>query len=266
LYGAFGGGATAMLDAATFFVSAFMLSLLRVPDIARQERGDVRFLDEVVSGARHLLRTPELRRMVVVFGLALIVVGSLEPAVFALVDHGLHRSPEFIGLLGMLEGLGSIAGGILAGRALRARPELVVLGAASIICGIGVAPLAIARLAPVFVGSVLLGVGIAGLNVGYFTLLQRRTGTELQGRVFAASETILNIPYATSLGVGAAIIDGVGFRAVYLVNAAAITAAGLYLLLARPPSPRHGMEISRERLASGEGLVPPDHPSGSDLA
>jgi MFS family permease len=265
LYGAFGGGATAVLDSATFFGSALFLSLLRVPDIAKVERTDEPFLQEVLQGARHLFRTPDLRRMVIVFVLALCVVGTLEPAVFALVDQGLHRSPEFVGLLGMLQGMGSVAGGILAGRVLRKGRELSVLGAGSLVGGIGLAPLALARLAPVFAGLFAVGVGIAALNVGYFTLLQRRTANELQGRVFAATETILNVPYAASIGVGAALIASVGFRAIYLTNAAVLSACGLYLLLARPPAPRPSAEVASKRLRSPEGIVPPDGaPSGHD--
>jgi MFS family permease len=261
LYGAFGGGATAMLDSATFFASALFLSLLRVPDIAKTTPTDEPFLQEVLQGARHLFRTPDLRRMVIVFGLALCVVGTLEPAVFALADQGLHRTPEFVGLLGMLEGLGSVAGGILAGRVLRSGRELTVLGAGSLVAGLGLAPLALARLAPVFAGLFAVGVGIAALNVGYFTLLQRRTGNELQGRAFAASETILNLPYAASIGLGAALITTVGFRPIYLTNAVVLSVCGLYLLLARPPGGSLVSEVARERLHAPEGIVPPDAPS-----
>ncbi len=261
LYGEFGGGATAMLDSATFFASALFLSLLHVPDITKTKPIEESFLQEVLQGARHLFRTPDLRRMVIVFGLALCVVGTLEPAIFALADQGLHRTPEFVGLLGMLEGLGSVAGGILAGRVLRSGRELTVLGAGSLVAGLGLAPLALARLAPVFAGLFAVGVGIAALNVGYFTLLQRRTGNELQGRVFAASETILNMPYAGSIGLGAALITTVGFRAIYLTNAVVLSVCGLYLLLARPPGGSIVSEVARERLLAPEGTVPPDAPS-----
>jgi predicted MFS family arabinose efflux permease len=235
LYGLFGGGATAMLDAATFFASAAFLWMLRVPDIARTERSGETFLREVSQGARHLFRTPDLRRMVLVFVIALCVVGLLEPAIFALVDEGLHRSPEFVGVLGMVQGLGSVAGGVMAGRILRRGRELWMLGAGSLVAGLGLAPLALARLAPVFAALLVIGAGIAALNVAYFTLLQRRTANELQGRVFAASETILNAPYAASIGLGAALIGTVGFRAIYVTNAVVLSACGLYLLIARPP-------------------------------
>lgn len=257
LYGAFGGGATAMLDAASFFASAFVLSLLRVPDIGRTRSRDASFTREVSEGIRHVVGTPELRLLVIVFAIALCVVGFLEPALFSLVDDGLHRPPEFIGIIAMVQGVGAVAGGVVAGRGLRRFAELKVIGAGSLLLGIGLAPVATAVLPAVFAGTVALGVGLAALNVGYFTILQRRTSVRLQGRVFAATETVLNLPYAGSIGLGAALVGTLGFRPMYLVNAVVLAACGVYLLMTKvgPAEPRG--EVAEGRPQSLEGIVPP---------
>jgi MFS family permease len=257
LYGAFGGGATAIVDAATFFGSAIALSLLRVPDIVRDRARTERFLREVSEGIRHLVRTPELRRMVIVFLIGLSVVGFLEPAIFALVDQGLRRRPEFVGVLAAVQGAGSIVGGLIAGRALSRIRELAVLGLGAIVTGVGLAPLAIARVPVVLGGVVAVGMGVAALNVGYFTILQRRTSVRLQGRVFAASEALLNIPYAGSIGLGAALVGVIGFRAMYLVNAVVLSACGLALLLSKVGPSVPSDEVAEERLRAPEGIVPP---------
>jgi len=52
----------------------------------------------------------------------------------------------------------------------------------------------------------------------------------LQGRALAASDAIVDIPFAAAIAVGAAIIEPVGFRPVYLAVAASFTAVGLALL------------------------------------
>jgi MFS family permease len=257
LYSAFGGGATAALDASTFFASAIVLWFLRVPDITRSQRRDGSFAAEVAGGIRHVVRTPELLRLVIVFALALCVVGFLEPAIFALVDRGLHRGPEFIGVIATVQGAGSVVGGVLAGRLLRRVRELVVIGAGAILLGMGLAPLALATLPAVFSGAVAIGVGVAALNVGYVTILQRRTSTELQGRVFAASEAILNLPYAASIALGAALVGTIGFRRMYLVNAVVLGACGLYLLLTKVEPAGPDRDVGVERLHTGEGIVPP---------
>jgi MFS family permease len=257
LYGAFGGGATAVLDASTFFVSAFVLWLLRVPDIAAAERADPSFLGEVSQGIRHILRTPELRRMVVVFAVAMGVVGFLQSALFALVDDGLGRGPEFVGIIATVQGAGSVAGGLAAGPLLRRIRELTVIGAGTLMIGVGLAPIALATLPPVLVGCVAVGAGIAMLNVGYVTILQRRTGVRLQGRVFAASETVLTVPFAASIGAGAALVGVVGFRPMYLANAVVLAACGVYLLRSKVGPAEAAVDVPAERLHTAEGVVPP---------
>lgn len=257
LYGAFGGGATAALDAATFFASALILWRLRVPDLARDGRGETSFASEVSEGIRHVLRTPELRRLVFVFAVALGVVGFLQPALFALVDEGLGRPPEFVGVIATVQGAGSVVGGILAGRLLRRVRELAVIGGGTALTALGLAPLALASLPFVFAGVVAVGVGIAALNVGYVTILQRRTSVRLQGRVFAASETVLNLPFAVSIGVGSALVGTVGFRPMYVANAVVLAACGLYLLRTRVGRATPGERVAEERLHTGEGIVPP---------
>ncbi|MGZ8625945.1 MAG: MFS transporter [Actinomycetota bacterium] len=257
LYGAFGGGATAALDAATFFASALVLWRLRVPDLTRNASGEASFLAEVSEGIRHVRRTPELARLVVVFAIALCVVGLLQSALFALVDEGLGRGPGFVGVIATVQGAGSIVGGVAAAWALRRVRELVVIGGGTLLTGLGLAPLALATLPAVFAGVIAVGVGIAALNVGYMTILQRRTSPRLQGRVFAASETVLNLPFAASIGVGAALVGTIGFRPMYVVNGVVLGACGLYLVLTRVGRAAPSGEVARERLHTIEGVVPP---------
>jgi MFS family permease len=143
-----------------------------------------------------------------------------------------------------------------------------------VLCGLGLAPLALATVPAVFAGCFALGVGLSIVMVGYFTLLQRRTANELQGRVFAAAETALNIPYAASIGAGAALIATVGFRVMYLVNAVVLGLCGVYLLASRvrpveipevieelSDGARAGVEArpaAAETTRLPQGIVPPE--------
>ena len=115
LYVLSGGGLVAIVDAATFLLSARALTLVRAPDIARAKRGRVR-TSELVAGFRHFFATPVLRAILpaVVFGAG--GVGLAEVIPFAVVHDGLHRRGAFLGVLGAFHGAGAIAGGLGAGK------------------------------------------------------------------------------------------------------------------------------------------------------
>ena len=117
LYVLSGGGLVAVVDAATFVLSAAALTFVRAPDIARARRGRVR-TSELVAGFRHFFTTPVLRAILpaVVFGAG--GVGLAEVIPFAVVHDGLHRRGAFLGVLGAFHGAGAIAGGLGAGKVI----------------------------------------------------------------------------------------------------------------------------------------------------
>jgi MFS family permease len=85
-----------------------------------------------------------------------------------------------------------------------------------------------AQLVLVFVAAAALGAAIVLFNVGYVTLLQRRTTLEMQGRVMSAAEAIVTIPYLFSFVIGAVIVSLVPYRTIYLIEAVGLTLAGIY--------------------------------------
>lgn len=234
IFAAFGGGAIAALDAVTFFASAAFLAAMKVPeDFVRGDR--MPFKEELTAGWSHIRRTPELRVVVTVISIALGTIGLLEVAFFALVDHGLHKPPEFVGVLATIQGAGSIIGGVLAGPTLRRMDEVNLLGITIGLVGVGLGLMVVASLLVVAVGVLIVGVGIAGHLVAYMTLMQRRTPDRLQGRVFAAAEAVLTVPYALSMGVGVILISLIDYRLIYLANGVVLGAVGYYLWRWRPP-------------------------------
>jgi len=264
LFALWGGGAVAVLDASAFLLSAGILWRIRAPDLQPPDGPREDPLRELTAGARHIMRTLDLRRVVLYTAAVLIFLGIVEVAVFGLIDEGLGRPPEFLGVLSTLEGAGAVVGGIAAASVMARLGEVRMAAAAIAGFGVAVALDATAVLPVVIAGSLLVGVFVAFYFVAYQTLLQRRTPVELQGRVFTASEAITTVPYSISIGIGALIIDAVGFRALYLTTLAACLLGGglLYRAAGRPggegsgegSGKGSGEEGSSE--GSGEGTVP----------
>ncbi|HEU5107514.1 MAG TPA: MFS transporter, partial [Micromonosporaceae bacterium] len=231
-----GGGATALVDSLTFVVAVLALSMIRVDEPAPTPRTG-RWRTEVLEGFRHIARVAPLRRVVLASGAVLLSTGLSQVAVFALVASGLHRTPPFVGVLLSLQGLGSVVTSFVAAPMMRRLREGHFVGLGVLIHAVGVALMMMPTLPTVVAGQVLRGLGLPWLVIGAYTLMQRMTPVQLQGRAASATTMILFVPSTLTLLAAAwlgAVLSGTAtYLVCYAVIAAVGAAAGLYLL-ARP--------------------------------
>lgn len=238
LYAAFGGGAVALADTGTFFISAASYLLMReVPDLARRvreaqaaERGPAGFWNDLAAGAKHVAGNAVIRRMVLASAAAFGGAGMINVAMFSLVDQGLHQSTATIGPLASIQGAGSVLAGLVIGRMLRKRGEYSIASTGFLLNGIGLAVASTATIPGALIGYLAVGLGLPMILVAELTLVQRRTSAELQGRAIAASEAFIDFPFALSIGAGAAVIGLTGFRPIFIGVAAGFSVVGLALL------------------------------------
>ena len=249
LFAWLGGGAVAILDAVTFVVVATGFLLVRVVE-PKPHRTDAHWRAEITAGVAHLWRTLPLRQITVATGIALLVVGFTETLVFAVVDQGLHRSASFVGVLEAAMGVGAIAGGLTAGKAVQRYGETLVAAGGLVLFAAGSALLTVPLVGVVLPGMAILGAGVPWLIVGLFTCLQRLTPNNLQGRTFSAVDVLISTPQTVSIGVGAGLIAVVDFRLMLGIMVGVVLASGVWL-------------ASRGRAAR---TMPPARPAGAELA
>ncbi len=91
--------------------------------------------------------------------------------------------------------------------------------------------MAIPALGPVLAGVILFGFSLPWLVVALYTLLQRLTPPELQGRAFSAVDVIIGPPQILSIALGAALVNIVNYR--ILLAGMALTAGLAAVSLAR---------------------------------
>lgn len=219
LFAALGGGAVAALDAATFAVAAIAVASLRLSE-KRPHPAERHWLAELAAGASHLRRTGALRGMTAATAVAMFASGVAFAAMYAMAD-ALHRPPTFLGVFTSVYGAGAIAGGLLSARIMRRYNErrLAVLGLVNGTVGY------LLMCSPWLV-SALLGSGVRGFAlpwtvVAVYTLAQRLTPANLQGRVAAALGLLLFAPLPLAQAFGALLIAHVDYRVLYLVAATA---------------------------------------------
>lgn len=233
LYAAFGGGVVAILDATTFAGSALLMSRMRVRE-ERPEPPEHHFLREVTAGIEHIWRTLPLRQMLTGGTVALLVAGFAETLIFSVIQH-LGKPPSFFGVLGTLQGVGAIAGGVTAASIVRRLGELRSVGIGLGLFGLGDLLLVVPSLPVAMVGFAIAGVGLTWAIVGYSTALQTRTPLAIQGRVSAAAEISLSVAQTFSIATGAALSTVVDYRILLAAMAGVIAVSAAYLLTRREP-------------------------------
>lgn len=233
VFAAFGGAAVAALDAMTYLASLVSLLLLRgVPDLVQPaEREPI--APALFAGVRHIVGTPALRQMVIASAVAFAGAGMINVAMFDLVSNGLGRAPEFLGVLGSVQGAGAVVGALAVGGLMRRHGEFRTAAVGFLLNGVGLGIAATATLAGVCAGALLIGIGLPMVLVAEITLVQRRTPNELQGRAIAASEAIVDLPYTVAIGVAAVVIGAVGYLPIYVVEALVFLGVGAVVLRLR---------------------------------
>jgi len=189
------------VDAATFAVSAVCIAAMRWRDRSHAGEGEV--VGAALEGLRFLVRD---RFLLVV--LVTAAVGNFLAMPFAVVFPVLSErvlgsgAPGFGGLMGGFGGgmlVGSLAAAALA---RRLSPGAVVYGGMALL---GVSFAAMSAVGGLWIDvalAALAGFGVAPGNAVVLTLVQQRTPSDMQGRVFASLFTLVGI--AAPLGVALA--------------------------------------------------------------
>lgn len=194
------GGEWALAATATLFALA-ALAMLRVKDPlgARDRRGPV--LRDAWLGLAYVLRNSSLRGLALTVGSYNLAWGLLNIAVPVLVLGRLHQGPASVGLLWGAFGFAGLASALFTGRLKTEGRERQLMAGSMLVCAVAMALLPFAASLPVAaVSLVVMGLANGPLDVGLFTLRQRRTDPALFGRAFAVSMSVnaIGIPIGSA--------------------------------------------------------------------
>ena len=237
LYARFGGDAVAILDSATFLAAIGALATIRLSETPGRPRRDHSMRVEVLAGAAHLWRTPQLRQILKASVAAMLVLGFYESLTFAVIE-ALHREPSFFAVLMSVQAAGSIAGGVITSRLIRRLGEGRTLGVGLLTWAIASLIYTVPAVPAAFTALALFGIAVALFAVAVATASQRYTPPWLQGRVTAAVGMATKMAQTVSIAVGALLVDRVGYVALLLTISAVVAAAAVPLLV-RPCRPSH---------------------------
>ncbi|MCX4696550.1 MFS transporter [Streptomyces sp. NBC_01408] len=208
LYARFGGPSVALLDAVTFALAAGVYALLRVREEppARPSPGERGFA-QLTAGARFLRDSPVLRPLVVAGAAVMFLAGLNGALIYAVADDVLGHTPAYAGVLYAAQGAGSVAAGIAAGPLLRRLPGRTVPALGIALFALGSGGRALPSDAVALVCSAAIGIGLPCVLIAALTAVQRETPDAVLGRTAATANTLIFVPNALALPLGAALVS-----------------------------------------------------------
>ncbi|MFD9622965.1 MFS transporter [Streptomyces virginiae] len=256
LFARFGGASVALLDAVTFALAAGIFALLRVreeqPERERIRAGAPGFA-RLWEGGRQLWKEPAPRTLVSAGAAVMFLAGLNGAVIYAVAGDVLGHAPTYVGVLYAVQGAGSVLSGIVAGPLLRRLPERVFTAAGVALFAVGVGVRALPYDAVALAGSAAIGAGLPCVLIAALTAVQREVPGAALGRAAATANTLIFVPNALALALGAALVTFVDVRLLLPV----LTVAGLATALLLVAGPRAGRAAPKAGVAGGGGRPRP---------
>ncbi|MEU5593491.1 MFS transporter [Streptomyces sp. NPDC020298] len=225
LYTAYGGPSVAMLDAGTFVLAAGLCALLRVREERPSPAGGT-WWRQTSEGARSLWAHTTLRPLVLAGGTTMCLTSLGSSLNYAVVD-ALGRSPAYTGVMYAVQGVGSVAVGLVSGPALRRLGERRFAAYGIALTAVAVAARAVPYDAVVLAGSAAGGLGLPCVLIAAYTAVQREIPADALGRATATAGTLMFTPNVVGLTAGAALVGLVDHRLLLaLLGGALLATAG----------------------------------------
>lgn len=256
LFARFGGASVALLDAVTFALAAGIFALLRVREEQPEReriRSEATGFARLWEGGRQLWKEPAPRTLVSAGAAVMFLAGLNGAVIYAVAGDVLGHAPTYVGVLYAVQGAGSVLSGIVAGPLLRRLPERVFTAAGVALFAVGVGVRALPYDAVALAGSAAIGAGLPCVLIAALTAVQREVPAAVLGRAAATANTLIFVPNALALALGAALVTFVDVRVLLPV----LTVAGLATALLLVAGPRAGRGTSRVGVAGGGGRPRP---------
>ncbi len=239
LVGTLGGAFCYYLDSATFFFSAFMLSMIAVPprpEHANKQMTSV--MSDILSGMKFILTHEVIGFVIVSIAAGMFALGAFGSLLAIYVRDILHLGSTIYGVLGSFIGLGALAGSVpLAkyGSRFPNKAPMIVLGLLG--CGLSIGVIAAFGNAPMtFAGCLAIGLSTSLLMVPAMAMMQGQVPPEMRGRVSSSSMSLMTLAQGVALLFTGDLASRFGINSVYYGSAvllAAIAGFGYWILRRR---------------------------------
>jgi MFS family permease len=219
------------VNAVTFAISGVLVALIPARLLQSERPLGRGHWSDLREGFQAVVRSRELYTVLVVWSIAMVPLAAVNLAEIFLAKSTLSAGDFGFGLLWAASGVGLVAGGLHAGRAVTRFGTRVVYPRAFLLWALGVA---VAAAAPdLWIAALGMAVGAVGNGVAVvvnITLVQRGAPDRVRGRALAAIMSVNSILMLLAFLVSGPVTNALGARAVYAGSAGLLVLAALVAL------------------------------------
>jgi MFS family permease len=236
LIGVYGPGPAFAFDALTFFVSSTLVATIAIAHIARssaQMSGMASFWIEFRDGLAFVRESRTVMGLLIVLTVISLAAGAINSLFAPFMINVIGVGATQLGLADSAQGLGMVAGGLLAGAlAARLRANWLICGAL-IVCGltlvgVGLTPSYVV----VLVLMALLGLGITPIEAVVPAIMQKVVPMDKMGRVGGTMNTCQSVAMLISMGAAGVLAGVVGLRTIFVAAGVIGLVAGIVAIVA----------------------------------
>lgn len=229
--GAFGPAPAFLINGLTFFASSALVSTLAVGHFVRSGEAATQqseFARELREGLAYVASSRTISGLLLVLTVVSLATGAINALFVPFLMNVLGVGATHLGIADSAQGLGMIAGGIMAAAlAARLRANVMIAGglvlASVLIAAIGMAP----SYMVVLLLLALLGLVVMPVEAAIPALTQRIVPLDKIGRVGGTMNTSQSVATLLAMGVAGALADIVGVRLIFVAAGAIGVVAGL---------------------------------------
>lgn len=229
------GAAPALaIDAASFFVSAVSLMLIRRPLRAERAGEPTHLVQDIREGVRYLFAEPVLRAAVPFWTAISVITAPLSAAAIYMLTVDRGQSSDAVGITLSFYGLGALVGALVAARLMRGRLGWLMLWS-NAVTGLAILASALIR-EPIAQPPLVAVVGASGslALVAYLTLRTTIPPGRLLGRVGSTARTISVGLQPVGMLVGGLLLDLLRGEGTFIVTAVLLLVASACFAASRP--------------------------------
>jgi len=220
-----------VVDAATFFVSAYFISRIAArpeptaPETDPEVAGVWR---EMTEGFKVIASSRPLIGVVMVSAIAMLGLGAVNVLMVPLVVEDLAVSESWYGLIQGSQVFGMVvAGVVVAILAAKVRPSTLIAGGLVVVGAMIAAIAGISSVWHLMVILMVVGLAVVPVGAAASTLIQTLVPDEMRGRVGASMETAASGASVISMGFAGVVAAAIGTRSVFAISGAITIVAGV---------------------------------------